>query len=346
MKTGPIVSDRLAAALDGARAMAACYVVIHHLANANGFSNQIGIVFRFGQEAVLIFFLLSGFVIFANERDRALRPRGYLLRRLRRIYPPLVTAMIVSALIVLYNGAFTERFHPAALWGTIFALQDISLLKPGVITDPFLGNDPLWSLSYELFFYLIFPPILIAWYKRPLVVNHLIGAICCTLFILFAVFPNHFLLVGAYFLVWWAGAMAADAYLKGARNFTALRETYLWLIVLCLISAGVVLSVGYKGFGYYPFLMFRHFAIAAVLLALLFGPIGRITAGAMFPLRRVAVAIASISFGLYVLHYPILIQWNISKSAIGFIFALFILIITAFAAEHILPRLLPRAPKV
>jgi peptidoglycan/LPS O-acetylase OafA/YrhL len=66
----PKLSARLSASLDVARAIAACYVVLHHVANARGWSNGPGLVLRFGQEAVLIFFLLSGFVIFSNERTR------------------------------------------------------------------------------------------------------------------------------------------------------------------------------------------------------------------------------------------------------------------------------------
>ncbi len=51
----PKLSARLSASLDVARAIAACYVVLHHVANARGWSNGLGLVLRFGQEAVLIF---------------------------------------------------------------------------------------------------------------------------------------------------------------------------------------------------------------------------------------------------------------------------------------------------
>jgi peptidoglycan/LPS O-acetylase OafA/YrhL len=81
----PKLSLRLSAGLDVARAAAACYVVLHHVAKARGWSSGPGLALRFGQEAVLIFFLLSGFVIFSNERTRATRPSGYYLRRLRGI---------------------------------------------------------------------------------------------------------------------------------------------------------------------------------------------------------------------------------------------------------------------
>ncbi|QOC25498.1 hypothetical protein IC744_03750 [Microbacterium hominis] len=62
---------QLRAGLDVARAATAVYVVLHHVVNLPG---PAGVIFSFGQEAVLIFFLLSGFVIFANERERVRRP--------------------------------------------------------------------------------------------------------------------------------------------------------------------------------------------------------------------------------------------------------------------------------
>ena len=36
-------------------------------------------------------------------------------------------------------------------------------MTPGVITAPYLRNSPLWSLSYEVFFYIIFPFVLRLW---------------------------------------------------------------------------------------------------------------------------------------------------------------------------------------
>lgn len=67
------LSPNVKAGLNVARSAAALYVVAHHAVQIPG---PMGAIFSFGQEAVLVFFLLSGFVIFANERDRSARPRG------------------------------------------------------------------------------------------------------------------------------------------------------------------------------------------------------------------------------------------------------------------------------
>lgn len=274
----PALSKSAVAALDAARACAACYLVFHHVMEAHAVAPRLGLIFRFGQEAVLIFFLLSGFVIFANEHERARHPRGYYLRRLRRIYPPLLCAMILSTAVAMANGDFHARFHWSELWGTLLSVQDIAFLKPGVIVDPYLGNAPLWSLSYEVAFYLVFPAVLLLWRNARWAASHVVGTVCCVLYIWFALEPSHFALVGAYFLVWWCGAMSAEAYLHGGRSVTAMLDSYIWLLLLCFIAAVVVLKVGYTQLGRYPFLPLRHFAVAALLLAVFFGPIGRLGA--------------------------------------------------------------------
>ena len=168
----PKLSVKLSASLDAARAVAAGYVVLHHVALARGWANGPGLALRFGDEAVMVFFLLSGFVIFANERTRATRPAGYYLRRLRRIYPALVAALLVSTLIAVDNGTFFSMFSYKDLLGTLASLQDIASLKPGVIVDPYLQNFSLWSLSYEVAFYLAFPLVLRFWLRFPSWADH------------------------------------------------------------------------------------------------------------------------------------------------------------------------------
>jgi len=169
----------LVAALDVARAGAAAYVVLHHVANARMWQNIpiYGVLFKFGQEAVIVFFLLSGVVIFANEHTRADHLPSYALRRLRRIYPPLLCALLVSTLVAIDNATLTRSFHWTELAGTLLSLQDLPDLKPGVIVAPYLDNDPLWSLSYEVAFYAAFPFVLRAFRRAPRTTTHTVGAI-------------------------------------------------------------------------------------------------------------------------------------------------------------------------
>lgn len=334
------LSPGVRAGLDVARAAAALYVVAHHAVQLPG---VIGVIFSFGQEAVLVFFLLSGFVIFANERDRSARPKGYYLRRLRRIYPPMLVAMAVSTGLWI-----TGLIGPSPTWqsalGTLFALQDIAFLKPGVITDPYLGNDPLWSLSYEIFFYLVFPLVMMAWRRSERLTRWMIPAVSVLAYATYLAAPNHLSLVVAYFLIWWTGAMAAHLYLgRGLQLRNAVPE-FAGLLALCVVAGAGVAAYGFAGLGYFPFLILRHCVVVLILFTVLFTPVRSLLARLSSPVAGPAAAVASISYGLYVVHYPILIQtgathsWWVIPASVAVVFA-------AWVADKGTSKVLPLAPR-
>lgn len=341
-----VISARTTALLDFLRALAAVYVVLHHVAVHRGWDHGAGMIFRFGQEAVVVFFLLSGFVIFANEYHRATIGFGYFYRRIRRIYPCLLVAMAVSTGVAYWDGSLASGFSLRELIGSLLAAQDISALKPGVIVDPYLGNDPLWSLSYEIIFYLIFPLALSAWKRWPSETTWIVGIVSTLSYVGFAAMPNHVLLVLAYYQVWWCGAMCAQAYLSGARTPLELKLPISWLIVLCAVAGIVTWIQGYRGLGIHPFLEFRHFVVSLVFILVGFGPIGRILGSLSQRIEMPMKAVAGISYGLYVLHYPLLVRSSYSESVLGLIVMTFVLIAVSFFADAYLNRHLPkwRAP--
>lgn len=334
-------SEKTMALIDASRAAAAVYVVLYHVGVERGWTDGPGMLLRFGQEAVMVFFLLSGFVIFLNEKDRSSQA-GYFFRRLRRIYPALVVALLVSAVVAFVDGRLAAEFRLSELVGTLFAMQDIAALKPGVIVDPFLGNAALWTLSYEIVFYLLFPLTMLAWRRRPGLTTHAVGAASCLAYLLFSWAPGHWVLILSYYSVWWAGAMAADAYMNGRRNAAALAAPIGWLFLLCCTAAGVVFTEGYAGPGVYPFLQLRHFLVALLVVAFGFGPLGAWLAALALPFKTPAGAVASISYGLYVLHFPLLIQSSLAASAAGLAAMSGILLVLSYGADRSLNAHLPR----
>lgn len=335
------LSPRIRAGLDVARASAAVYVVLHHAVHIGG---PLGVLFSFGQEAVLVFFLLSGFVIFANENERVRQPKGYYLRRLRRIYPPMIVAMLVSTALWAVGLIDALPTWQSAV-GTLLALQDIAFLKPGVITEPYLGNDPLWSLSYEIAFYLVFPLVMMLWRRSRMMTRVAVPAVSIAAYVSFLVAPNHFSLVAAYFMTWWAGAMVAHLWMQGRLRVRNAVPEFAGLIALAVVAGIGVLTHGFAGLGYFPFLMLRHFVFVIVLFALLFSPVRSWLAAVSHPVARPAAAVAGISYGLYVIHYPVLVQSEANTSLWWFIPAVVATIGLAWVADKLLPRALPRAPR-
>jgi len=88
--------------LECLRGFAALYVVLNHNAK---FSYEVlgvdlGLLFRFGQEAVILFFLISGFVIYYSyTRNPTQTFWNYFKKRSLRIYVPLVLVFLLGFLL-------------------------------------------------------------------------------------------------------------------------------------------------------------------------------------------------------------------------------------------------------
>jgi peptidoglycan/LPS O-acetylase OafA/YrhL len=341
------LSDQLRVTLDVVRALAASYVVVHHVVVNSELSGPVTYLFRFGQEAVIVFFLLSGFLIFASEQSRIRNDlRGYYLRRLRRIYPLLLVAMAVTAIVVWANGLPGYEFSVSELALNLLATQDVSALKPGVISDPFLGNSPLWSLSYEVFFYLVFPLVMI--FRRTSGQHALtvVGAVSLVGYVTFLLVPNHFSLVAGYLLVWWAGAVVADLYRSNRLTFRHIFPVTAWLAALCATASVGVVLFGRSDVGVFPMLPLRHFAFALVCVALAGTALTTMLVRAAQPFASPAAYVASVSYGLYVFHYPLLIQWEAAQTPAGLALAIILLVLVSILGDRLLDRLMPRPATV
>ena len=327
------LSGRLTTALDATRAFAAIYVVIHHVALSHDVPSPLTVFRHFGHQAVIIFFLLSGFVIFANERQNmSAGSSQYALRRIRRVYPPMLAAMAMSALLAWTDGRLNEEFRWKSLFATLFFQQDIAAATPGTFANPFMNNDPLWSLSYELWFYLLFPVVFRAWLRWPQATSSAVGLLGAGAYALYTVHSSHVLMMSAYFPIWWLGAMIADAYGRGCRTIASV-----WLP--CLGLAGVVVVALWAALlqpgpnQHYPLLQLNHLASALVLAIVFFGAAGRFVVRAVEPFKAVAKVVASFSYGLYVLHYPLLVNWSFAHRPGGIWIAIALLLPLAWAAD-------------
>lgn len=341
------LSEKSKSALNSIRALSAMYVVVHHVVVTSSIHAWWTYAFRFGQEAVIVFFLLSGFLIYTAEHRRYANLRGYYWRRLRRIYPALLLALALSAAIAALDGTLSKRFSLAALFGNIFSLQDISALKPGVIVDPFMGNSPLWSLSYEVLFYALFPVMMKLRKISRGTALLIISTVSVAGYLSYIYQPSHFSLVLSYTLVWWGGAYLADLY--SSRNFHLGAATPLLIALLALCCAATAAFAGFHGKidpGLYPALPLRHFVATAVFLLLaLITPTRRIIL-LLWRGGRAAAYVASVSYGLYVFHYPILVEWEWAhQSLIQYIIAVIILLTMAHIGDRTLDRVIARASR-
>jgi peptidoglycan/LPS O-acetylase OafA/YrhL len=117
------------------------------------------------QEAVAVFFVLSGYLVggqvVRHVRGNRFSWREYLAKRLSRLWTVLLPGLVATAVV----DALTRHWF----LGTFEQLTGRGEGAPGVRTatcnveflqrarcDPYGSNDSLWSLSYEFWFYILF----------------------------------------------------------------------------------------------------------------------------------------------------------------------------------------------
>ena len=149
--------------LEFIRGIAAILVFICHLFVSNSKLQGIdfGLISNWGTESVIIFFILSGLVIAKSCEGRNITIKQFIFKRLIRLYPLLLISLMFAYIITYF--LFNEN-----IIGNIFLL---GTLDANIFPVP-NGNIVIWSLSFEIFFYIIFGVILyfknfkllLAWY--------------------------------------------------------------------------------------------------------------------------------------------------------------------------------------
>ncbi len=127
--------------LEAIRGFAAAYVVVHHARLTE--RPEARIFLSFGQEAVILFFLLSGFVIYyASRRGVGLLPFAvYFSHRFRRIWPTFLISLTLAYVAFAIGASRPGGW--GQLLGNLAMLQDFSGTKSGVWVDTYAGNTPL-----------------------------------------------------------------------------------------------------------------------------------------------------------------------------------------------------------
>lgn len=144
--------ERQIDALTSTRAIAAILVFIHHFGPANIFPPA----FHVGNIAVCYFFVLSGFVLYLSYQHKQISYGDYIRKRIGRIVPvyllALVSAVVVAAAFSGYQLTTARSIKEIVL--SAFFLQAF------VPTYPLILNLPGWTISVEMFFYVLFPLLL------------------------------------------------------------------------------------------------------------------------------------------------------------------------------------------
>lgn len=133
-------------------------------------------------QAVILFFVLSGALvggsILRDYKRRRFSWVSYGTKRLSRLLTVLIPALVIGGLFDVVSshilataqaaqfGALSEEFNLGlkTFLGNLLFLQHLN--RTGIPT--FGSNAPLWSLSFEFWFYVLFPLLIAAIFTRLL----------------------------------------------------------------------------------------------------------------------------------------------------------------------------------
>ena len=257
----------------------------------------------FFHEAVVVFFVLSGFLVAGPNINRArvgiFHPKSYGIDRFSRIYVTVVPALLftVAADTVarthfswagFFDGSngFVHGRFPSAFQGDSAALVagNLAMLQP--IHVPVLGsNVPLWSLSYEVWFYVWFGAFAFALqHKRRAWVYPMLATAGLLLFHWSALFG---------LLIWCFGALAYQ-WDGWARSMTLALAAFALSLGLSLWGRVNLTDVPFKLTDVFVGLSF------AWLLALMKRRSYRLWNGT----EKLNQPLSDFSYSLYVIHFP------------------------------------------
>lgn len=283
------------------RFIAAYLIVIFHFGREvfPFFRKEIYFIFLNGNVGVSYFYILSGFVmVIAYGNMKKISVKNYYKNRLARIAPVYYFSMLFFIIVIIIQNININVFS--------YILQYFMLQSwvPGYVIK---ANVPSWSISVEVFFYVLFPFLMNYFYTK----NFKLVTYSVFIFWVFSQILHHYL-VGQYgsdkilrefvyyfpvlhlnqFLI---GNLVGLFFLKFYSKIYGNYDIALLLIVLLII---VILRFQ-LGFDFHNGLLAIFFAPFILLLACNNGFITKI-----FSLKPF-VFLGDISYGLYILQLPV-----------------------------------------
>ncbi len=347
------VSPHLSGFLDFVRWLAALLVVLGHirglwcaeyanLQNKTFLIKALYFLTGFGPEAVMVFFVLSGYLVGGGAllrwRAGKFRARDYFISRFSRIYTVLLPALVFGGILdwlglryfnateiytnspslhtLLLDFYINKNLGIATFLGNVANLQSI-------LTSHFGSNSPLWSLAWEWWYYCLFGLML------ELVVRRSSGLLfwifASAVLFAFAVLPALLLL---YMVIWGVGALAANLDFK---RFIISPYAAAALFIFMLIGTRLLRILWDSYMTTLPSSMYTRFW-PNLLLAASFSLLIISLRNRPYPiLRHLAFHkhMADFSYTIYLMHVPLLV------------------FITAILSSHFgVPFFIPPGPQV
>lgn len=156
------MNRQLSAYLDLVRVVCAVVVVLSHLGHGHLVGGYLWPFTYFGNEAVMAFFVLSGFVIAFVRDQREHTLAAYAAARVARLYsvilPAMLLALVLDTVGQSINAESYLNSHAVTGTGVIsdYLLSLVMLNQSWQLSQHFGSDGAYWSIPYEFWYYFIF----------------------------------------------------------------------------------------------------------------------------------------------------------------------------------------------
>lgn len=291
---------------------AAIFVDYGQLQTSSIFQKMFYAMTSLGHEAVMIFFVLSGYLVGGSvlKQKNKFEWLKYAITRLTRLWVVLIPALFLTLIIdqviqlshpEVFTGTYTEMWasgpDPTTFARDLHVFIANLFFQQTVFAPIFGTNAPTWSLSNEFYYYCLFPAFMLfigyIGKRESKAVRISIGCIAAIALTLLPIgFAEGFLVFCMGALVSWIKSQDAKYKVRG--TYPMLFGCAAFLFALYLSKSNISLRFLTKdiliGFG------FSLFLVSLTQAQLPF---------ALF--RRAAAFIADISYSLYLIHFPVVL---------------------------------------
>ena len=295
--------------LQSLRGVAAILIVAHHF----GFNS--GMVDSFGDCAVAIFMMLSGFVLTLGYHERVAAGyhipfRNFMLKRIFRIAPLYILGQLY--ILALYRFAIS----PAKL------IPDLLMLQSWIPSPEFYfsGNAPTWFVSDLMLCYLLFIPTITLLTRKPRLFTYIFSGYLTAYFLCAAFIPETLV----HPIVYIFPPMQFPVFVLGmvlAKRYSALRCNPSGGIVNLIVATVIIAIIVQMWF--YPEVTPRlslssywWITAGALIVALTVFDNLRCLIIRLFHIRAL-IALGNVSYALYIFHIPFLYTWRIICRHLG-----------------------------
>jgi exopolysaccharide production protein ExoZ len=297
------------------RGFAALAVVIHH---TGGYVKRyyephllLGDFFSIGFAGVDLFFVISGFIIHFTSKNYLNNPaklKDYLSKRFVRVYPIywIVTTLLFTLGWLITNVLHKNVFSIGYPHTIIAYLQTYSLFPLH-----FAINPVTWTLSYEIFFYVVFALLIIS--KRLIIIPVLI---------LFVSFYNIFIHQSGSELTYFNFIFSGYnfEFVLGCLIFQFYEKVQLskaLSLILLTIAIGIIIYFGYEVSDVDSFQRVLTFGLPSgfILLALL-----NLEKDGIISFPKIFLMLGDASYALYLIHFPMMLLMNKIPQMLGYKF--------------------------